>query len=110
MLSAQSMPPGERDLYSKLRQVLTHPGLLRGNLVEMRRRCGKKNCACWKDSAARHRSLYLGISLNGKRRMIYIPPDWEEQVREWVERYSQVREVLEKLSLACIKRLEKREM
>lgn len=41
--------------------------------------------------------------------MIYVPPAWEERVREWVDRYAQVREVLEQLSLACLKRLQSRE-
>jgi hypothetical protein len=104
------LPPAERELYSKLRQVLTQPGLLRGNLVDLHRTCGKPTCHCYKDKANRHRSLYLSLSTGGKRRMVYIPPEWETEVRDWVDRYKQVREVLEKLSSACLLRLEKREV
>jgi hypothetical protein len=110
MLHPQSLPTAERDLYSKLRQVLTQPGLLRGNLVVLRRTCGKPTCRCNKDKANRHSSLYLSLSSEGKRRMVYIPPDWEPEVRDWVDRYKEVREVLEKLSTACLHRLEKREV
>lgn len=108
MPSRLSLSAAERALYSKLRRLLNEPGLLRGNLVEMRRSCGKKNCACQTDPDCRHRSLYLGVSVNGKRRMIYIPPEWEERVRQWTSRYSELREALEQISLKSLGRLEKR--
>jgi hypothetical protein len=108
MLTPASLPPGERQLYSLLRQILDHPGVLRGNLVSSRPECGKPSCHCHRGRQKGHPSLYLGLSLKGKRRMIYIPPDWEPQVRDWVDRYAQVRELLEQLSLACLKRLESR--
>ncbi len=95
--------------YSRLRALLKEPGLIRGNLVEMRRVCGKKSCRCRTDAGARHRSLYLGLSLNGKHRMLYIPAEWEERVREWVARYSEVRQLLEQISLGFLERLENRE-
>jgi uncharacterized protein DUF6788 len=110
VLHQQSLPPAERELYSKLHQILTQPGLLRGNLVELRRTCGKPTCRCTKNKANRHHSLYLSLSRAGKRRMVYIPSDWEAEVRDWVGRYKQVREVLEKLSASCLLRLEKREV
>ena len=104
-----SLSAKERDLYSKLRLLLNHPGLLRGNLVEMHRRCGKPSCHCQHDPAGRHRSLYLGLSLNGKRRMVYIPADWEGRVRQWATRYSRARELLEQISQKCLEHLQRRE-
>ena len=108
MLTPSSLSPIERRLYSQLRKVLVRPGLLRGNLVNTRRTCGKPSCRCWKGPRYRHRSLYLGLSLNGKARMIYVPSDWEEVVRDWSDRYAQIRDLLEQLSLACLKRLQSR--
>ena len=108
MPSRLSLSAPERQLYSKLRQLLNEPGLLRGNLVEMRRSCGKKNCACRTDPGCRHSSLYLGVSVNGKRRMIYIPSEWEQRVRQWTARYGELREVLERISMKWLERLEKR--
>jgi hypothetical protein len=98
----------ERALYSRLRQLLTMPGLLRGNLVEMRRQCGKAACRCRTEPAGRHRSLYLGLSLNGRRRMLYIPSAWEPEVRQWTARYAQVRAVLEQIALKCLERVQRR--
>ncbi len=109
MLPRTSLSAQERRLYSSLHSLLQQPGLLRGNLVEANRRCGKEACQCSSDPARRHRALYLGISAKGKRRMVYIPSVWEERVREWVDRYGQLREALEQLSAAFLKRLESRE-
>ena len=109
MLPRTALAKDHRALYSRLRALLKEPGLIRGNLVEMRRACGKKSCRCHREPAARHRSLYLGLSLNGKHRMLYIPGEWEGRVREWVTRYSEVRQLLEQISLGFLERIEKRE-
>lgn len=98
----------ERALYSRLRQLLNEPGLLRGNVVEMRRRCGKAGCRCAREPAARHASLYLGLSVHGRRRMVYIPAAWEERVRQWAGCYAEVRRALEELSRRSLERLERR--
>ena len=99
----------ERALYSQLRRLLNQPGLLRGNLVEMRRHCGKAGCGCQRDVARRHRSLYLALSLEGKRRMLYIPPAWEARVRQWSARHGAVRTVLERIARLRLAQVERRE-
>ena len=108
MPSRTGCTPKERALASKLRQLLRAPALIRGSLVEMRRACGKATCACATDPARRHRSLYLGVSVRGKRRMLYIPPAWEPRVREWTAQYAEIRAVLEELSRQYVQRLERR--
>jgi hypothetical protein len=109
MLTPSSLPPSERRLYSELKLILGHPGLLRGSLVESRRKCGKQSCRCQTNPRRRHRSLYLGLTTRGKTRMIYVPAEWEARVREWLDRYQQVRDVLERLSEACVARLKQRQ-
>ncbi len=95
----------ERRLYSRLRELLREPGLLRGNLVEMNRQCGKKTCRC-QQSDSKHRALCLGFRLNGKHRTVYIPAAWEDPVRQWVHCHSEVRDLLEQLSLLFLDRLQ----
>jgi len=109
MLPRASLTAQESRLYSSLHSLLRQPGILRGSLVEMNRRCGKESCHCASDPTRRHRSLYLAISSKGKRRMVYVAGEWEERVREWVDRYGQLRDALEQLSQAFLKRLESRE-
>ncbi len=108
MLPRMALPKSERELYSKLRQLLNEPGLLRGNLVEMKRRCGKRSCHCHTEEEARHRALCLGISIKGKYRMVYVPAEWEARVRQWTARYARLRELLEQISLKYLERLEQR--
>ncbi len=109
MPSRPSLSASERELFSQLRKLLHEPSpILRGNLVEMKRKCGKKSCHCATDPDSRHRSLYLGLKQGGKQRMVYIPADWEERVREWTERHSRVRELVEEISVKSLKRLEER--
>ncbi len=107
--SRMRQSPIERRALSRLRQILTEPGLVRGNLVEMRRRCGKKSCACASDEGARHHSLYLGISIEGRKKMVYIPAEWEDRFRAWTARYTEVRELLEQMSSEALRRLKERE-
>jgi hypothetical protein len=108
MSSRAALSAKERELYSRLHQLLNETGLVRGNLVEMKRSCGKKTCKCQTDPDSKHRSLYLGLSIDGKHRMIYIPADWEQRLREWTSRYGQLRDLLEEISRLSIERLHKR--
>jgi hypothetical protein len=108
MASRNSMTAAERRATSRLRQLLNEPGVLRGNLVQMRRKCGKPSCRCAVDEDAKHPAVILCVSLDGKRTSIYIPPDWEGRIREWVGRYGEIRELLEQLSLSSLKRLKDR--
>ena len=108
MLTRTSLSAGERRRVSALHQILSRPGLIRGSLVEMGRTCGGKGCRCRRSATLRHRALYVAVNVEGKRRMLYVPQEWEDRVRQWVDRYGQVRDVLEQLSLACIRRLQAR--
>ena len=108
MRSRTGFTSKERTLYSKLRQLLTTPGLIRGSLVEMRRACGKATCGCAADASRRHRSLYLGLSVRGRRQMLYIPAAWEPRVRQWTARYGEVRAVLEAICQESVQRVKGR--
>lgn len=109
-LTRQSLDPAERRLYAQARQMLTRPGLIRGSLVVLRRQCGKAACRCARFRRHWHRSLVLKIGENGKQRTIYVPSRWEDRVRSWVAQYVEIRKVLERLSRACVKRVERQEL
>jgi hypothetical protein len=109
MTSVQSLPAADRALYSELHQVLGPPGLILGSLVTMRRSCGKQACHCRKSSRHRHRSLYVAVRLGRQRKLLYVPPEWEERVADWVARYNDVRELLTKISASFARRLARRD-
>ena len=101
------MSPGERDQRSRLAQLAHATGLLRGTLAVRERACGKSNCKCAKGE--KHVSLYLVASYEGRVRQLFIPKDWEPQVRRWVEQYQEARKLLEEVSLLYWDKVQKRQ-
>jgi len=101
------MSPRERDRRSQLAQLARGAGLLRGTLAIRERVCGKPNCKCAKGE--KHASLYLVASYEGRPRQLFIPKDWEPQVRRWVKQYQQVRKLLEEISLIYWDKVKKRQ-
>ncbi len=101
------MSLAERQTRSALARLVTQRGLLRGNLLERRRTCGKPNCRCARGEL--HASLYLVFSQGGKLRQLFIPKDWEARVRQWVADYHQGRELLEELSRVYFEKVRQRQ-
>lgn len=97
----------ERELRSRLTQLVRSGGLMRGNLVTMRNTCGKPGCKCQRGE--KHQSLYLAQSRRGKHRMRYIPRIWHLRIRTWVECYQEIQGILESLSEQYWEKLEKKE-
>ncbi len=57
MPSRNSLPPTERQIRSRLRQLLDQAeGFLHGSPIELSRKCGKPTCRCASDDSLRHRS------------------------------------------------------
>lgn len=86
----------EREIVSRINQMINKPGLLRANLVEMKRKCGNKNCRCTKGKL--HKSWYLYQSKEGKSRMLYVPEKWEQDAKEWVNKNREIKKLLDQLS------------
>jgi hypothetical protein len=90
------MTAAERQARSRLAQLLSQRGVIRGTLLLRRRKCGKANCRCARGEG--HESLFLVISENGRTRQLFVPKDWESRVRLWVEDYHRARNLLEEVS------------
>jgi hypothetical protein len=103
MTSRSQRPARERDARSRAIQRVADQPLLRGSLVRMQRRCGKKGCHC--EKGEKHPALCLALRDQGKRRMIYIPPELEETVRAWVQTARDVDELLDLISAYCYQEL-----
>ena len=78
------------------RQIPDSREIIRGTMVLVKRSCGQKNCRCQK--GFKHASWYLSQSRRGKTKMTYLPKKAVERVREYTERYRQIRVLLDKLS------------
>lgn len=97
------LPPQQRQARSRLVQRCAEAPLLRGSLVRMARVCGKPGCRCAQGD--KHVSLYLAIRVGAKRKMIYLPPEWEQRARAWVESAQEIDRLLELISQSCLEQL-----
>jgi hypothetical protein len=97
------LSPAEREARSRLVKICAEAPLLRGSLVTMCRRCGKPGCHCI--DGEKHASLYLAIRRGKQRKMIYIPSELEQQVREWVQSSQEIDRLLELVSQSCLEQL-----
>jgi len=101
------LPARDRAARARLMQLLgRRRPLVKGGLVEMARTCGNPNCHCARGE--KHRSLYLAARLGPARKMIYIPPDLEEPVRQWLAQGRQGQALLEEMSQASLATLVER--
>ena len=81
-------------------RALSHAPLMRGSIVERVRRCGRPNCACAKDPAARHGGKFLTVHLDGRTQGLHLRPEDEDRVRQAIAAYDRLWEVLNGLT-AC---------
>ena len=105
--SRAHMTAEERRRRSALARLVSQRGLVRGNLLERRRVCGKPNCKCTRGEL--HVNLYLVFSENGKLRQLFVPRRWEPLIRQWVADYHDARRLLEEISRLYVEKLRKRE-
>ena len=77
--------------------------VLRGTLSVRHVTCGKAGCRC--TQGQKHRALFLSSSREGKTRQVFIPAELETEIRQWVDNYRQVRDLLEAVSESALERL-----
>ena len=106
-IGRSAMSAQERRWRSKLAQFVTEHGFVRGTLQERLRVCGKPNCRCVRGE--RHRGLYLVSSKEGRTQQLYIPKQWEATVRQWVENYREMRDLMEQTSDHHLNKVHKRQ-
>ena len=103
MTTRNRFTPQERSARSRLAQLLHEHEVICGSVVSMARTCGKAGCRC--AQGEKHVSLYLSTKVEGKRRMLYIPAELEEQVRQRVDAYREVERLTDVVSAACVERV-----
>ena len=96
------LPAKERQVRSRLAQLLHEKSLLIGSLVSMPRVCGKPGCKCAQGEL--HPGQYLSLRVGDRRKMIHVPQSLEAKVRQWVSTYQEVWGLMEKVSEVCYQR------
>ncbi len=88
-----------KELERSLEVVLGRAALVKGNVYEMARKCGKPSCACTRGQL--HRSMVLSWSERGKTQLFSIPPDRLAQVRHKSREYLRFRRTRARVSQIC---------
>lgn len=107
MIVIGRFPEKERSALSRLHQILSESGLMRASLFLLRNTCGKQGCRCQRGKRYRHVSWYVSQSREGKLRRKFVPRARLDEVRRWLERYNEVRQLLNQVSEEYWKRLGK---
>jgi len=104
-----------RDRLAELRRVLKvvfgRSVLVKGNVYELARKCGKPNCICTRGQL--HRSMVLTWSEKGKGRLLSLPSERVVEVKKKSEEYLRFRRARARVTeihreiLALLDRIEK---
>ncbi|MCX5910820.1 MAG: hypothetical protein NTV04_02710 [Deltaproteobacteria bacterium] len=78
-----------QDLEHSLEVAFGRSPLVKGNVYELARKCGKPNCICTRGEL--HRSMVLTWSEGGKSRLVSIPPERLGELKEKSEAYLRFR-------------------
>jgi len=96
----------ERNFRSRIAQLASGQGFLRGTFSDRSSKCGKPNCHC--ANGELHQSVYLVQSQAGKLRQICVPKAWRQRVRQAVTDYQEMQRLIEEVSQLEWKRLQER--
>jgi len=99
------------DLRRVLKVVFGRSVLVKGNVYELARKCGKPNCICTRGEL--HRSMVLTWSERGKSRLRSVPSERVVEVKKKSEEYLRFRRARARVTeihreiLALVDRIEK---
>ena len=89
------------DLEKSLKVVFGRAPMVKGNVYELARKCGKPTCACTRGEP--HRSMVLTWSHEGKSKLFSIPPQRLSELREKSEEYLRFRRARARVTEICKK-------
>ena len=85
-----------RMLESRVKQMAARKPVLAASLVSFERRCGKPGCHC--ASGEKHHGHQLTYKVRGKTRTVYVPVDFTEEVRAWIDEHRRLKRLLQEIS------------
>ena len=88
-----------RELEASLEVAFHRSPLVKGNVYELARKCGKPNCIWTRGQL--HRSMVLTWSEGGKSRLFSIPPERVGELKEKSEEYLRVRRARARVTEIC---------
>ena len=89
-----------RMLESRVKQMAARKPLLAASLSSVERRCGKPGCHC--ASGEGHHAHQLTYKVRGKTHTVYVPVDFTEEVRAWIDEHRRLKRLLQEISLLSL--------
>ena len=89
------------DLGKSLDVAFGRAPMVKGNVYELARKCGKPTCACARGEP--HRSMVLTWSHEGKSKLFSIPPERVSELQEKSQEYLRFRRARARVTEICKK-------
>ena len=70
--------------------------LMRGTLIQMRVKCGRKGCAC--ERGEKHEKVHLSVNLHGRTRGCYVGQARQEAIADLLAEYQRAWRIIEELT------------
>jgi hypothetical protein len=100
MSTDRQLTQRRRDQLRQQLRALSLQPLMRGSLVERRRRCGRPNCVCARDATRLHAGTFFTVQLQGRTHALHVRPEDEARVRAAIDAYKRLWELINELT-AC---------
>ena len=86
----------KQQIKARLKKVPLFDGSIAGSLVQIRRKCGRTSCHC-ATGGEKHPAFVLTSKVKGKTKVVYIPVDMVEEVRQWVKNHRQIKALFKEI-------------
>lgn len=87
------------ELEGSLAAVFARTPLIKGNVYEMARKCGKPSCTCARGQL--HKGMVLSWSHQGRTRLRSVPPDRLVELQRKTGEYARFRRARARVSVIC---------
>jgi hypothetical protein len=85
-----------RMLDSRLKRVRATRPLLAASLAVITKVCGNPSCHC--QDGPKHQAHHLTYKVRGKTHTVYVPVDFTEEVRSWIDEHRRLKRLLQEIS------------
>ena len=87
-----------KQIKGKLSKVAQLDGSIAGSLVKIHRKCGRSSCHC-AAGGEKHSAFVLTSKVKGKTKVVYIPVEMVEEVRQWVKNHRQIKALFKEIDV-----------
>jgi hypothetical protein len=91
----------------RIREEIKELGpVMRGSVVELKNKCGNKNCACAR--GMKHRQIYFSVNLGGRTKMMFLGKKRKPEADVYSGNYRRMMELVDEMTLANMRLLKEK--